>query len=297
MKWIIYSILMGFSDPIHDIEVVSKKEALIYTYGTGKVFRTSDAGNSWRQVANVDSVFLEQIEMIDRKDGWIIGEHGRMLTTKDGGKSWNVDTVKLAGCDHLLIYGLSFFDRMNGVASGGCLNGQSLQNKMLITTDGGITWSEQNSVKSFIYNIEKNGNDVWATSDSRIGRLVNNNYTAVFADSTRKTGQVRDIEFAKDVVAAVSFNGYVVSSRDRGATWNSVKITNNRLRSIRIYGDTWIAAGDANKEPGTMHVSIDGGLTWKIDETISGDIHRLFKYGHDIWAVGKSGFIAKAKVF
>jgi photosystem II stability/assembly factor-like uncharacterized protein len=55
----------------------------------GAVIRTTDGGNTWHVVANVENS-LRTIKFIDRLNGWAASRDGKLFNTTDGGATWAV---------------------------------------------------------------------------------------------------------------------------------------------------------------------------------------------------------------
>lgn len=116
-------------------------------------FHTVDGGHTWRQfkLAQSESASEEEsllsndpilydIQFIDRRTGWIVGEFGKIYHTADGGRTWVEQQGSLLGRDGVLdpldlpsFFSVHFIDAENGVASG-------LEGRMARTRDGGETW-------------------------------------------------------------------------------------------------------------------------------------------------------------
>jgi len=94
-------------DGLHDIEIIDEKNAFSYTYGTGKLYNTSNGGKTWELIYQFDSIYFEQIQFIDRKTGWIAGSPNKLFKSSDGGKSWDDVSIKNVS-ESALIYGLFF---------------------------------------------------------------------------------------------------------------------------------------------------------------------------------------------
>ena len=56
-------------DGLHDIEVINDDIALAYSYGTGKLFKTTNGGEIWAQIHQFDSLWFEQLQFIDENIG------------------------------------------------------------------------------------------------------------------------------------------------------------------------------------------------------------------------------------
>lgn len=91
---------------------------------------------------------LWDVDFIDDDHGWIVGEHGTMLCTTNGGRSWKflssgLESKNVRGWAGIHFRQVKFFDRNNGVV-GGYLNVNvddiACEQIILRTGDGGETW-------------------------------------------------------------------------------------------------------------------------------------------------------------
>ena len=289
----------GISDGIHDIEITPNGTIFIYTYGTGKILSSNDTESNWKVVANLDSIYFEQIQFIDDKQGWICGEYGKIYRTRDGGDTWQDQSIRVDN-GNLLLYGLLFLDDKNGMVSGAIMKDRKLVNKIYQTEDGGESWQEADvmDVPIMVLNLEKSlTGEIWGSGGNTIIKFEKDNWQIMFYDSTRSTGQIRDLLFLnQDTILGVSFNGKIVISVDGGTSWASSSITPNRLRSIaEMDKRILITAGDNNKEQGNIFISKDSGASWTGLDKDMEDIHRIAVLGSDFWLVGKNGTIIKLK--
>jgi photosystem II stability/assembly factor-like uncharacterized protein len=290
---------IGTTDGIHDIGITPSGSIFIYTYGTGKVLRSLDNGMHWKIVAKLDSIYFEQIQFLDDKMGWICGEYGKVYFTDNAGDKWQDRSIETEH-GNLLLYGMLFEDKLNGMVSGALLMDRKLDNKIYITNDGGKSWTEmQNPPKAMILNLEQSPDgNTWGSGDNIIVKYHDGTWDISFLDTTRTTGQIRDLEFigAKTLIGA-SFNGKVLISNDNGQTWDITALTNNRLRSIASLRDGQVLlAGDKNREEGHLFLSKDSGASWTILDKELEDIHRIAASGAHGWLVGKNGIIIKLKL-
>ncbi len=114
---------------------------------------TSDGGKTWRarkvamevdlsggeSLATADPIFYD-VSFIDLKQGWIVGEFGKIMHTADGGETWHEQERSLmegTGIFDVLdlptLYGVHMVDGQTGVAAG-------IEGHLARTRDGGKTW-------------------------------------------------------------------------------------------------------------------------------------------------------------
>lgn len=278
---------------LHDIEIINDKDLISYSYGTGNIYKTNDAGETWDIVSGLDSVYYEQIHFTDDANGWLVGSPNKVFKTEDGGLSWKAVDIQSEN-ESALIYGMAFKDKNIGHI---VFLGQS-GSMIYETNDGGGKWDLVNTIKAGLLNIEWIGNSLYGTGYDIIIRDVEkpNNYKVVYRDTTRQAGQMRDIDMGTDdKLIAVSFNGNVVEQE--GEQWKVRQLSKNRLRNVLYIGEgNWIASGDSNEEKGNLFLSSDNGLTWIKSKEVYPDIHRIVRGKGVLWMVGKEGLIMKKKI-
>ena len=115
---------------------------------------TTDGGKTWRsrkvkgeidlsggeQIAAADPIFYD-VKFVDAQHGWIAGEFGKILHTKDGGETWHEQSQTLMEggkffdvLDLPTLFGLHMTSAEKGVAAG-------LEGHVARTSDGGARWS------------------------------------------------------------------------------------------------------------------------------------------------------------
>lgn len=278
------------TDKLHDVEFVNDSVGFVYTYGTGKVFKTNDQGKSWKLVLQTDSIYLEQIQFINNNVGFLCGEKGTLFKTSNQGETWenaciNIDTA------NILIYGMHFKDESQGLLGAGFYANRKLQPVLLATADEAETFEASSwNYAKMILNIAPNENVLWKTGTGYILKDT----IEVFKDTLNKVGQIRSIAFGlKGTIIAVSLNGFAIISTDDGGTWQAHKIFDTRLRCISFLGnETWFAVGDKFKEGRESNfISYNNGKSWEAFNNGIPDLHRCFKINNKLWMVGDMGFI------
>ncbi|MGH1365870.1 MAG: WD40/YVTN/BNR-like repeat-containing protein [Calditrichia bacterium] len=286
------------TESLHDIEVLSDDHAIAYSYGSGQVYESRDGNISWTKLASLDSLYLEQIQFLNHKDGWLCGESGSLFSTSDGGTTWKNHNAKFPSEENknLLFYGMLFLSEHEGYLSGMELNRaeRKILKRFYHTRNGGENWENiSETLPLILLNIEAGkSNELWGSGAGIVHQPGQGEaWETVFKDSTSTVAQIRDMAFKDDLIIAVAFSGHAIRSVDYGKTWTTQQLTSNRIRKIAYIKDSyWIAVGDTNKEPGNMFISHDDGLTWTTSEETLPDIHRISLSDKYIWMVGKDGF-------
>ncbi len=135
----------GTKDQLLGVYGFNAKQA--YAVGAfGTLLATSDGGVTWRRqelaweklIPNIlkDSGLLEPnlnaIQFVNENLGWIVGEFGLVLQTRDGGQTWSAQNY---GENLPQLFGLFFRDEQTGWAVGQL-------GTLLTTADGGKHWRQ-----------------------------------------------------------------------------------------------------------------------------------------------------------
>lgn len=87
----------------------------------------------------LESASLHSVACIDKDVAWAVGERGVMLSTRDGGATWNLHPTRFTSNT---LHGVSFSDQQHGIAVGGDARPYGLPSAgvVLRTRDAGQTW-------------------------------------------------------------------------------------------------------------------------------------------------------------
>jgi photosystem II stability/assembly factor-like uncharacterized protein/HEAT repeat protein len=260
---------------------------LIYVVGLACAAGEPDRPFSvvWRQPPQSSGTGqdLWRVHFSDPGTGWVVGDSGTILVTRDGGERWQLQTTTTL--NHLR--GVHFTDPRTGWAVG--VNGT-----ILVTHDGGEHWQPQAA---------GNNKNLWGVhfADPRTGWVVGANGTILVTRDSGENWQLqpsgtsnhlRGVHFF-DVRTgwAVGWRGTVLGTRDGGAHWESQSnVTNRNLWGLH-FADR--RTGCAVGAGGTILVTHDGGEHWKLqpsgtDKNLWGVHLASAQTG---WAVGDDGTI------
>ena len=155
----------------------------------GLVFLTEDGGKKWEQVFQIDQQ-LQDVFFSGVLDGWIVGNMGSVIHTRDGGHTW----VPIQVPTKANLYSVAFVN-----SKAGCIVGS--KSTVLCTKDAGFTWSLA-SIKgsqspsellvSVSFSDELHG---WA-----VGGLGSENFSSMFS----------------------SPSNIVIATNDGGETWQAI---------------------------------------------------------------------------
>jgi photosystem II stability/assembly factor-like uncharacterized protein len=135
----------GTKDHLLEVKALSATRAFV-AGAFGTLLSISDGGANWtkhslpwnrlvpRLIRDSGQVEpnLNTVFSLDEKEGWLGGEFGLLLHTRDGGRSW---IAIRSGADFPQITSIRFRDRRTGWAVGA-------RGTVLNTNDGGQTWRE-----------------------------------------------------------------------------------------------------------------------------------------------------------
>jgi photosystem II stability/assembly factor-like uncharacterized protein len=229
-----------------------------FNYGptpTG-VFRSTDNGNSWKEVnANGGS----DLAVIGTS---VFTVGGGLYNSKDSGVSWTpIDTLNLGMIlSKLFAYGNKLFA---GAYSGSW--GSSNVITLFRSADSGKTWV----------------GDTSGLPNSQIceGAIITNCYSTY--NQTQALGAIGNTLFVAPQ------DNYVYRSTDTGMTWkqDASGLTNHNIQSLSTNGSTLFAGTDSG-----VFLSHDTGTTWTASNSglTNKNIQALFSTGTDLFA-GTSG--------
>jgi photosystem II stability/assembly factor-like uncharacterized protein len=212
---------VGVSDGLNDVFV--RKERIWVVGDGGLILRSTDSGRSWlksfyssRQIAAADpqnpsgGVDLYSVQFINEENGYIVGDHGLILATSNGGASWR---EQRSSTDAQLFH-LSFQGERGWVVGTGGL--------ILHTDNGGRNWYPQRS------GTQDDLNRVYFVSEE-IGLITGDNGTLLRSANGGATWERVTLNVAEPLFGisfidrrtgwVVGYNGRIVRTYDGGRSW------------------------------------------------------------------------------
>ncbi len=240
------------SQILYDIKFPDSNLDFGWMVGGGKIYGTSDRGNSWTlqyedSLLNIKSVFPYSQNLV-----FAVGGFGVVLKTTDG-LNWQQMTTPTS----YYLYGVHFKTETLGWICG--MNGLILK-----TVNGGNSWTIKNTPTS------QTLTDI-TFMDNRTGWAVGNNGTIIFTNdfgetwtlqSTPTTNQLKSVYFKTENEGfAVGYNT-VLHSTNGGSDWDTLSMpTNGDFKDIDFFGQNHgiIVGGFGNP---LCFITTNGGISW-----------------------------------
>lgn len=217
----------------------------------------------WEKLAPTPPpVTLNDIYMFDENKMVAVGDEGNLLSTSDGGTTWDFQENVLGNTN--ILRAVDFFNENNGIAIGNA--GTS---RPLYTTDGGETWNRANSsLGAGIYDVQMlsetlayavanqgkvfrtdDGGQSWEKIDTgHSGRF----FTLHFFDA--------DNGFVAGCGGISCSNNILYRTSDGGESWEEVDPgVNVQLFDMQFINDDTGYVGSR----GRMIKTVDGGMNWE----------------------------------
>jgi photosystem II stability/assembly factor-like uncharacterized protein len=246
-------------------------QVLLVIFALPLVWRPANA-SEWRAVA----LQARPLNITAYGDGfWVCGADELISSSTDGGKTWNVQHVAKGGAVLLAI----------GAASERFLYAAGTGGALLLTKDGGTTWTRVNVPGSVVYAVsffdELHGliqtpHAIYRTSDGGAS------WDSVKIDLS--SAELKEFRYVRTLVAldanhmiillsegnAAYYSAKLLVTKDGGTTWKPLDIPSTGLASLSAYnGEYWAAGGEVieKDKPGGGHsvplvMHSSDGETW-----------------------------------
>ncbi len=259
-------------------------------YGNGRIYKSKNSGKDWQLNLQTQGEYLEAIQFLDKKTGFVCGDYGIILKTMDGGKSWNeigptytprVTKANPMEKDSAAIdrnyYELYFNDKDNGLVWGFEVQPllgfrESYKPFFYMTNDGGSSW------KRIDYNREE------------LDAVKN----AFLKESLPQEVSAMGIYQYKEKSYNVGRHEVDISNNGR-KSWQSYTLPQKpdkrfMIRTINFVSENqgYIFCGNLEEEStGYIFETLDGGKTWRSLETDLPHIHYSIQKDKEILLSGK----------
>ena len=250
----------------------------------GSVWSTINGGAAWKKSDTGAKERLRAIAFLDANRGFIAGDHGLLMATQDGARTWQAQTLDTK--EHLM--DITF------VGESGWLSGY--QGALLHSTDAGRTWAKQKSgttqtIEALFF---LDANHGWAVGwAGTILRTADGgaHWEPIHTDAASwslTAVYFRDLQNGW----ITGFAGQILRTKDGGTTWQAVESPVKAwLTSVNFdqANRGWITFDDG------FLMSEDGGSNWKA-VPMPGNyfLSRLLRVQKSLWAIGQSVVLQQA---
>ncbi|RYU93589.1 YCF48-related protein [Emticicia agri] len=261
-------------------------------------YKALDAGNytftavqkditiSGNQATN-STLKINDVFFINANKGWAVGRGTFILSTTNGGQTWNKTSIGL----DVELKDVFFVNELTGWAAG-------YGSKLYKTTDGGASWALQTVNEIFSYDIINAvfftdiNNGFVAVSNRWYYRTTNGGASWTLAGGGGNTEMV-DLFFANQYNGWVLTDGSIRRTTDGGWSWESIFIQNlialhtSDIFFINAY-EGWIVGDN-----GYITHTTDGGQTWQPQQSNTNlKLNRIvFTNAKEGWIVGEKGLL------
>ena len=232
-----------FDAALQRLAVRGERIAIVGDQGT--ILRSTDGGRSfirsnyslrYREGQGEGAVVdLYSVQFVDKDTGFIVGDHGLILVTSNGGASWR---EQHSGSDAQLFH-LSIRDKRGWVVGTGGL--------ILHTTDGGRNWYPQRS------GVQEDLNRVYFVDD-KVGLITGDKGVLLRSDNGGATWERVRLNVAEPLFGmsfvdkktgwVVGYGGRIVRTYDGGRSWiEQDSSTTADLFSVSFYKSRGYAIG------------------------------------------------------
>ncbi len=216
------------------------------------VWRTTDAGATWRRIGLPAGTTLQRVIFANRSRGWVRGADGSIYRTDDGGETWTLKGIFPADSPTLAAVGANdvWASHSVYVYQGGALVFQC--DAIAHSPDGGDSWHEP---------------DIWESCSFLLSSVAN----LTFREAAK--GWAVGSPWGEGYCLAAEF---AAVTSDGGDTWTKQCLPNaGRARGVAFGSNThgWAisAKWKDSAYTGTIWRSTDGGLSWAQQKTLAGD--------------------------
>ena len=317
---------LSLSSSCNEIYILDTNNVYLAASGA-KLLKSSDSGLTWDEIeTNFKSWFkISSIYFEDSLNGLIIGDHGSINSTKDGGQNW--ESISSGWSNRL--NSIQFLDNDFGITVG-------QEGEFRKTTNGGITWKKKSTGTNWelhdVYFVDKktgyilkdlgkvlkssDGGNSWGTISTAsqnvlisflfidsltafavgeqgvITKTINGCQTWDIKYSGYSAAWISDISFVDNIGCAVTDRGRILRSTDYGENWGIVNEYNKFTFSAVEFGNSeigWIGGSDSSGNSIVLKTT-DSGLTWESiklnDSNLYGNITSLDFISEDVCCAG-----------
>lgn len=227
----------------------------------------------WKPILSKTNKDLYSISFGNEQIGYICGKDSLLLKTINGGKSWNQIKPKginfnQGGTD---LIDVQFVNAQVGYMVQSNYKLPTYMGTLFKTTDGGINWTNINSVNVATYKSlcfsEDNGFIVGSAffQGKTVCKQVNGSWQGVNSFSWSPPEFIRAIDFHDTLTGIIGGDsGQVFRTFDGGKNWERVQAARrNPIYCLKYITKDFIIGGTGNVGSyGSTIISVDGGNNW-----------------------------------
>jgi len=228
-----------------------------------KIIETKNETGIWTKIESGITNALYDIDFIDEKNGWIVGDGSVIIHTKDGGDSWQ---LQLCPAEEIL-WAVDFIDTENGWICS--------QNSILKTTDGGENWEikyNENLGEGRFRDIKFLNRDKGFVVGGR-GSFGANGILLTTEDGGETWTQTTINNLStlthisivdEGIIWICGYGGTTLSSKDKGYNWYKNDFNFSpapSLTSIQFIDNNFGYTSSRDDYLG-FYITTDGGISW-----------------------------------
>jgi len=293
---------------------------------TGTILKTADGGGSWISQQVPGEADLRDIHFTSMLHGWAVGDSGTILHTSDGGQNWIKQSINTSHN----FSSVFFSDSLKGWSVANVPihysfdKADAWEGKVWNTTDGGISWSEQQLPEKaglmhcLYFQDDLRGWVIGVKNDS-LYPFFDTYGVAYFTEDGGETWVEKfnpelelvftDMDFVDDnrgwIVGFASRSsengGNIFRTTDGGENWTRISEgTNHTLWQVdfidSLKGFTCGAMYGAAWGPPVLR-STDGGETWEMIRMVEHNengLYGLAVFDSSVYAMGDKGYLVQS---
>lgn len=261
---------------------------------------TALAVGGWFEQSSGTTNELDDVSFADAAHGWAVGQ-GIILATSDGGTTWANETPALAAGTSMSLTAVAAPDAMHcwavGTLSTEAADGGGVRGIVLATTDGGVTWLEQDThTTAYLQDVSfPNASDGWVVGYTTILHTTDGGSTWA-AETYGPNGGCFSVSFANASDGWVVGNGseaqsLVLATTNGGKTWASQSVDDYAVNKVVSASATeaWAVTTDE------LLTTRDGGVAWNtVDSSaleFGGFVDASFRTPAVGWVVDDTGSV------
>ncbi len=273
---------------------VKKIDENSYDYENQRIFTYKAQDTQFNEdEVRLDSLVLAKttyndIQFIDN-EGWIVGEKGIILHTRDKGRYWSISKwgeFNLTDI-HMIDKNRGFIVSENGIIlateSGGW------QWKVIDTKDNTVDFTSISSYGSMLLITGTKGK-IMLSGDS------GTSWTPMTLNEAKRKKKLVNLNSAFIIdgreIWITGNDGVLLHTKDSGATWEQVRFKDYNYYAVFFSSKT---EGFVAGENGLLIHTKDSGLNWRSETLPAFKVNRIFNASGMLWATGNGGTIQNSK--